>query len=520
MPGFALLNSASSVAIDLDNAERYVLMVAVSTATTALVTLLLAELGYLKLWILVPLIAFISAGYWAFGRWRRARLYPRRKPQVLQYVILVFLLALSAGLFMQPGEWMTGSDPGVYYLTGSQVGQTGSIIIKDTRLEQLDQETHAVVTRGQRVFPAFGTTVAGSGEIRPTFFHVLPAMMGLFIKIFGARGAFYVNSFFAVLAVLMLYLVGRRLAGTFGGLAAALLACFASLEIYFARIPVSEMIEQFFAVGVLLTLVLYFRHRNRIHALMLGLFLAGTVVSRVEGLLFFAAVLVAFGVRMLAGRFESKDRWMLNAAFAAAVLGLLYDRVFIKEYFFGRVNDAFDQFAAFKWIYTHMDIVFFAIGVIAVIAVLANLRWFTDLLARLGKWVSSVALRGEAPRVNVWRALAALLSLALMAFLYLRFALHRTFTGDWANFARFTWMLGGAFLFIAVVGLSVMLYRSRPEISGYLFSVAVIGTLLFFMMRTSNGYVPWSLRRHIANVMPLLFLGAGVLAGCYGWRGG
>jgi hypothetical protein len=199
MPGFALLNSASSAAIDLDNHERYVLMVAVSTATTALLTLLLAEVGYLKLWIIVPLTLLISVGYWALGRYR-ARLYPRQKPQVLQLVILAFLLAVSAVLFMQPGEWMTGSDPGIYYVTGSQVGQTGSIVIDDARLRQLDPEAKAVLTRGPRVFSAFNTTAAGSGKVRPSFYHMLPAMMGLFIKVFGSRGAFYVNSFFAVIA--------------------------------------------------------------------------------------------------------------------------------------------------------------------------------------------------------------------------------------------------------------------------------------------------------------------------------
>jgi hypothetical protein len=512
MPGFALLNSASSAAIDLDNHERYVLMVAVSTATTALLTLLLAEVGYLKLWIIVPLTLLISVGYWALGRYR-ARLYPRQKPQVLQLVILAFLLAVSAVLFMQPGEWMTGSDPGIYYVTGSQVGQTGSIVIDDARLRQLDPEAKAVLTRGPRVFSAFNTTAAGSGKVRPSFYHMLPAMMGLFIKVFGSRGAFYVNSFFAVIAVLMMYLIGRRLAGTFGGLAAALLTCFASLEIYFARIPVSEMIEQFFAVGALLTLVFYFKHRNRIYPLLLGLFIAGAIVSRVEGLLFFTAVLIAFGVRMLMGKFDDRDRWMLNVGFAAAIVALLYDRIFVKDYFYGRVHDAFHRFSVFNWIYAHVDIVYLGIGIILLMAVLVNLKWFTRQVGRLGDRASHVTLRGRTPRVNLWRAMAAVVSLALFAYLYLRFTLNRVYTGESANFVRFTWMLGGLFIFVAVVGLSVMLYRSSPEVSAYVFSVAVLGSLLFFLLQTSNGYVPWSLRRHIANLMPLLFLGAGALAG-------
>ena len=513
IPGFALLNSTSSLSIDLDNAERYVLMVAVSTATTALLTLLLAELGYLRLWILVPLVALISAGYWAFGRYK-ARLYPRQKPQVLQLLILGFLLALAAGLFMQPGEWMTGSDPGIYYNTGNHVGQTGSIVIDDARLRQLEPGAKAILTRGTRVFLAFSAT-AGPGKVRPSFYHILPAMMGLFIKIFGSRGAFYVNSFFAVLSVLMIYLVGRRLAGTFGGLAAALLACFASLEIYFARIPVSEVIEQFFAVGALLVLVLYFKHRNRVYPLLLGLFIAGAIVSRVEGLLFLAAIVIAFAVRMLMGRFESIDRWMMNAAFLAAIVSLLYNRVFVKDYFYSRVSDAFHGFKLYTWISARVDIVFLGIGLIVVAAVLVNLKWFTRQVARLGHGASRVVLHGRTTPVNLWRALAAGVSLLLFIYLYLRFVLNQVFTGDNANFAQFTWMLGGLFIFIAVAGLSVMLYRSNPEISAYVFAVAVLGSLLFFFLQTSNGFVPWSLRRHISYLMPLLFLGAGSLAGLF-----
>jgi len=524
IPGFALLNSGSSVAIDLDNTERYLLMVVVSTAATALLALLLAELGYLKLWIIVPVALVISAGFWAIGRWRRPRLYPRKKPQVLQLVILAFLLALSAALFMQPGEWMTGSDPGIYYNVGNHVGQTGSIIIDDARLRQLAPEDAALLTRGTRVFQVFNAKV-GPGKIRPSFYHMLPAMIGLFIKIFGARGAFYVNSFFAVLSVLMLYLVGRRLAGTFGGLAAALLACFASLEIYFARIPVSEIIEQFFAVGALLVLVLYFKHRNRVYPLLLGIFIAGAIVSRVEGLLFLAAVIIAFAVRVLAGRFESMDRWMMNSAYLATILALLYNRAFVKDYFYDRLYDVFDGLKGYTWITARVDLVYLAIGLIVAAAVLVNWKWFTSQVGRLGRGVSAAVLRGRTSPLNPWRALAAAFSLLLFAYLYLRFTWNPVFTGDNANFVRFTWMLGGLFIFIAIAGLSVLLYRSSPEVSAYVFAVAVIGSILFFFLQTSNGFVPWSLRRSIDNLMPLLFLGAGSLAGLFWmaknrrWRG-
>jgi len=513
IPGFALLNSRSSVAVNLDNIERYGLMVTVSAATTSVFGLLLTEFGYLRLWILIPLLFITSLGFWRLGKYK-ARLYEKKRQEWLQLLIMALLVVLSGLLFLQTGEWMTGADPGLYFNMGNVVGKNGSIVIKDTRLAELAPEEHATLAPGNHVFNAWHQ-INKSGNVRPIFYRMLPTWMGIFIKLFGTKGAFCVNSIFAMMSVLLLYLIGRSLGGTFAGLVAAVLMCFTSLEIYFARIPVAEIIEQFFALAALFVLILYFQHRNRVYPLIFGIILLGLFTSRIEGLIFIVAVLATFCVSMVAGRFDNRDRWMLNSAFAAALIALIYAQTLVQPYFNSKILEAFHGLRIYRFISARIEPAFLGMGVIVVIALVFNLKRFARELAKLGKYASGLLRSCHSISFAWWRALASLLSGLLLLFLYLRFAVRPNFSGSRPNFVRFTWMMGGLYIFIAVVGLCVLIYMSKPETSAYLFTVTMLGSILFFILQCDNGFVPWSLRRNLSNVMPLLLLGVGCLAGLF-----
>jgi hypothetical protein len=276
---------------------------------------------------------------------------------------------------------------------------------------------------------------------------------------------------------------------------------------------VAEILEQFFALAAMLALILYFKHRARAYPLMMFIFLLCLFVCRIEGLLFVVAVVAAFLVRMVTGKFDRLDRWMVNCALAAGFISLVYAQTFIQPYFNSNANSAIYRFS--RYINMPTQPAYFGMIVITLAAVVLNIKWFSMGLAKLGRYVSGLFADGPLKRIAKWRAAAAFLCGFLFLFLYLRYEVSPSPYHARPNFVRFTWMMGGAFIFLAVAGLCVLIYMSEPETAAYIFTVTVVSSLLFFGLRLSNDFVPWSLRRHISNVMPLFLLGAGCLAGLF-----
>ena len=151
--------------------------------------------------------------------------------------------------------------------------------------------------------------IPGSGPAFPPLF---PVWIAIFHRLFGQAMSFYVSPVFGILAVGAVFLVGRRLHGTRSGLFAGLLLSVCLPQIWFARIPISEVVSQFFVFAGLLAVMHYLEVGARLFAAAAGLML---------------------GVALFAG-FELIPVLTLTTAAVSAYLMFTHTPIANRQYFF------------------------------------------------------------------------------------------------------------------------------------------------------------------------------------------
>lgn len=183
-------------------------------------SLILAHLGIFRIWPLA--IAGLSALF----------VYPRCSKTGLGHIKwLLPVLGIAFFLFFRPYQYMDGGwDPGSYVNTGVHIAQTGGVIYNDEIVNE---------------YPGLYIKDRDRGLVVPQFFHLYPVWIAIFYKLFGLKSVFYVNPFFALLNVILVFLIGKKLMGKRYGIIAALLLCLNIIEIWNARFSISEILSQF-----------------------------------------------------------------------------------------------------------------------------------------------------------------------------------------------------------------------------------------------------------------------------------
>lgn len=131
------------------------------------------------------------------------------------WVLPVFVIA--GVVFFQPYEYIDGGwDPVSYINTGVHIARTGGVIYKDDIVDE---------------YPGLYIKDRDKGLVAPQFFHLYPVWIAIFYKLFGLKGVFYVNPFFALLNVILLFLIGKKVMGKRYGIFSALLLSLNVIEI-------------------------------------------------------------------------------------------------------------------------------------------------------------------------------------------------------------------------------------------------------------------------------------------------
>lgn len=504
LPGFFLLQTRAGGRLDIDSIERVMLMLLSSVGISAVVILFCVEAGFLRLWFVDIVLLLVASAIRAIGGRHRGPV-PRPGISLLPLTLMLVLVVVGSVLFFTPHHWVTGDgDPGVNFNVASNIAKTGSVQIKDRGIAAMDASEQSLFVQGA---PFIGLTVKNSatGTLDTRLYHMLPAWMAVFMKLFGVMGGLYVIPLFALFNILLLFVIGRRLAGSFGGFAAALLLAVSSIFIWFSRLPDSEVLLQFFLFGTLLVLVLYLEHKQKLYSLFLGILFGAALLTKVEALLYLAPLYLMFLVAMLAGKYDKRDKRMVAAVFAAALVALLYNWSFLPDTFLLLVR------SSLKWSPSR-NVIFLIIGILALVTLFFELDLVNRLLTRIGGAVRTLLNRTALRKVRWLRLIGGLAFFAWFIYLYAVPGKNPVFTNTSTNVLRLSWMTGGMFLLVVVAAFCVMLYSIDSRLAMLMLSVAVM-TVFFFMLRYfGSGIVPWETRRYVTLFVPLLVLGVGFVA--------
>jgi hypothetical protein len=227
-------------------------------------------------------------------------------------------------------------DPGGYVSHAVSISRTGDFSFVDPVLATAaDDPTFPVqLTSPGARFAGVWVRDASTGLIVPQFYHLWPALLATSYELGGRTALLLTVPLMAVLSVLVLCALARRvgtaLLGGTGGLVAAgsagLLLATNMLQVWQARFPTTEVLAQALYLGALLGVVVALQTGWRPAAGLAGLLVGIGWLNRADGLLL-VLLSVGLGAALLATR-----RWDGRATWFAAGLAVVLPHALRQAY--------------------------------------------------------------------------------------------------------------------------------------------------------------------------------------------
>jgi 4-amino-4-deoxy-L-arabinose transferase-like glycosyltransferase len=500
--------------------------------------LVLAELGWYSLGLLAIFWSLLTA-ILAIRTVRNRRLNttigsivstakPSRRPLLkflpswTQYLILGLWLIAAGWLFFRPHEYVTGAaDAGVYVNLAANIAESGSILIEDPTLAELDQALYPAFLRPQRssdysstiapytLLPGFYVTEAADGVISPQFYPLHAVWQAIAYDLGGIQTALLITGLWALLGTLSVYLVVREIAGWEIAIVALVGLSINALQIWFARYPTTEALTQYLLWAGLWALVLWLRQNEPQPwwGFLAGLTLGELFLVRIDT--YFLLILPFFIWLWLrwTGRWE-KHHWTFFAPIALLTVHSLLHAIWQSAPYFYNTFGYGVNLLRSNWL-------------IPVTALFIG----AGLLLVLGRFRNKSEILGRYQRPFL---MAAAISVAILAiygyFIRPNLGGPVNVFEDWysggqipeidrENLVRLGWYLSPLGIFLATAGTCLMLLRADRQ-SSALLAVGLMFSLLYLWRIQANPHQVYAMRRYVPAVVPFA-----TVATCYllGW---
>ncbi len=296
--------------------ERWFLRIALGVSAVAWLALVLAEFGRFRIELLLALLLTVAIGLALLAYAFFAPPPPATRarsgalPPILEFGAL---LLLAAWLFLPPYEAVVaGGDATVYLNFGRRIASTGTLEFEDGLVSRLPADIRAELFENRRPSDATGRYARFPGGFRipdivdPTvtagFSPLFPVLAALFHEVASLRGSLFVAPLFATLSIGSLFLVAAHIGGRRAGWLTAALTLAALPQLWFARLPVPEMVAQYFVLTGLLAWLVARRDDARRWAVAAGWLFGVACFAKVDLIVLLSISLLAFSAWRLLAR--------------------------------------------------------------------------------------------------------------------------------------------------------------------------------------------------------------------------
>ena len=408
----------------------------------------------------------------------------------------MLLLAAGTFFFVPPAEYINGGrDPAVYFNSGIQIAQRGSLLIDDPLVRSVPPQHRELFFRAEPPdatfdssrFLGFFVLDQEAGTVVGQFPHLYPVWIAIAYETYGLTGARYVHGLWGLLGVLAVYLTGAALFGRRAAFAGAALLAVNVAQVWFARYFCVEMLFQALVFAGVLAYIRAHVDGDRFFAPIAGILIGLTPFLHITGVV----AIGALGLAALLGRYGGQ-RFLASFALPLVVatgLAAAYYLTVLATYtpfwYFGRLRPE------------HVVVIAGALAVVA-LAFAAGRPMFA---ARVRRWLPPVAT-------------AALWILAAYA-LFIRVKGGLPATRDPAAlypeglYSYTFYYLQPLGLAAALAGWAVVSRRRFWPSWGFLAVAAAFAVAFFYDPHITPDHF-WAGRRYVSVILPasLLLIGA------------
>ena len=275
-----------------DAIDRWFARIFVAIAGLSWAGLLLAEVGAFRFG---PLI-LLGGGCVAVGLAvieAALRRDTKKRTSTASALAVIALAGLATAVVLPPGDpIVAGADESVYLHLASGIRRNGAILSSDRLLEETPRDDWPRLFSRDRHWPQRlnrfegGVQIADSGTIlQPGFFHLLPVAIAGVETLVGERAGAYVPPAFAVLGMVALFLLARRLTSAAAAAGAAGLVAISLAQAWCGRQPLSELPAQYFVISGLLFFTWWHADRSVAAALLSGVAFGLAAFTRLDVLM-------------------------------------------------------------------------------------------------------------------------------------------------------------------------------------------------------------------------------------------
>ncbi len=232
--------------------EMICIWVMASLLITGLIGLLLAVLGVYSLPTLVMLVMLLTIVFVvAFGFKPPVRF---SRPSPLDTFGLLVIFFVATALFSNPAEIFSGfGDSFMHFNEAGVISNWGSTVYMDEIMVLLGPNLSQTL-----VAPVHTALVdMSTGETDIAMFHQYAVFLAIFNDLFGYQGMLWASSVFGVLAMVITFLVFRRVIGTGPAILAVTILCTSYVQIWCVNVHESETLFQLLFMGLLLILMVH-----------------------------------------------------------------------------------------------------------------------------------------------------------------------------------------------------------------------------------------------------------------------
>ena len=423
---------------------------------------------------------------------------PRRDQLVIAGILIAGLF-----LYMPPAEHVPlFGDAAIYPNTGALISRTGGLsttyqplaplsaapsqLFYVSALEQLDWIK--LYSYKGLVYGAYYLTDPDHLVLESSRPPLVESWFAFLIALAGMRLALYATGIFAILSLILIYVVGSRAFHWQAAFWATLLLGLSYPQIYFGRAPYAEIFGQFFTWAGFYFALLWITEKKPFWLILAFFFWVTTWAARLDAILLMGSA----GLLLILATLERDRRSLGFLALSLPVLGIL-------------------AFLGTNWPYVGATYEMYA----------GRWTWFTPLfLVLIFGLLFSVPVFWiwRFPIMVVLRRVAPVIYLCLfvlMGFAILWATLPNPWreAGTYRDYQEIIWFsslyLSPLFFWLAAAGIVWLLWRGVDRAQFLLCASLLLLSAVYFFRYTTAPVYPVALRRLLSDVLPLMALSCG-----------